>query len=241
MDREAAGITLIALTLCTVSWFFERYVAAISLIVALAVLFGFRGLLLKPRDAKLTVARKLPHVGGGLIVSGLLLAGWRWLAVGLTSAATFGYLFLILNHGFNHGSGVLSNLALQFGLIMENSGKPVYLSSTFYAFSAISLLLLLYYPRPAIGGILTLTVSDTVAAIVGVHGKVKIPRLGKTLEGSTAMLVSSLLILIAIGVPLYTAAIVALCATIVELLPLPVDDNFLIPLIVGMLLEALII
>ncbi|PSN92143.1 hypothetical protein B9Q03_01915 [Candidatus Marsarchaeota G2 archaeon OSP_D] len=241
MDREAAGITLIALTLCTVSWFFERYVAAISFIVALAVLFGYRGLLLKPRDAKLTVARKLPHVGGGLIVSGLLLAGWRWLAIGLTSAATFGYLYLILNHSSNRGSGVLSNLALQFGLIMENGGKPVYLSSTFYAFSALALLLLLYYPKPAIGGILTLTVSDTVAAVVGLHGKVKIPRLGKTVEGSAAMFVSSALILMAIGVPFYIAGIVALCATIIEMLPLPVDDNFLIPLIVGILLEALII
>ncbi|MEM0120822.1 MAG: hypothetical protein QW688_05200 [Thermoprotei archaeon] len=238
MDKEALGIALIALATCTASYFLERIIAVISFIIGLTVLFTLTNVFSKPRDAKLTVVRKLPHVGGGLIISGLLFAGWRWLAVGLTSAATLGYLFLIFNRYSGHSSGFLYNLALQFGLVMNNQGETKYLSSTFYGFSAIALLLALYYTRPAVGGILTLTLSDTMAAIVGVHGKMRIPQVNKTIEGTAAMLVSSILILLAIGVPPIIAIITALCATIVEMLPLPIDDNFLIPLVVGILLEA---
>jgi dolichol kinase len=241
LDREVAGLSILALVICAMSWFFEPFVAAGSLLVALAALFGYSGNLSKSKDAKLTLARKLPHVVGGLIVSTLLLVGWRWLAVGLTAAATFGYLFLILSRDLGKTNGVVSQIACQFGLLVNRDGRSEYLSSTFYGFSAISLLLLLYYPRPAVAGILILTLSDTMAALVGVHGHARIRWINKTVEGTAAMFATSLLILVLLGTPIKVSLLVALAATIVEMLPLPVDDNFLIPIVAAMVLEALTI
>jgi len=241
LDREVIAVALLALALCGLSIHFQEFVAATTAAAALAALFGLRAVLSKSQDAKLTLARKFPHVVGGLVVSALVLVGWRWLAVGLTGAATFGYLFLIMSGCLGLGRGLVTQLASQFGLIVHTGGRPEYLSSTFYGFSAIALLLLMFYPKPAVGGILVLTLSDSVAALVGVHGRRRMPGLNKTFEGSAAMFATSMLILLSIGVGLYASTIVALCAAAVEALPLPVDDNFLIPMVVGILLEALIV
>lgn len=238
MDREAAGIGALVLAFCVLAWFFEVFVAGVSAAAALCAVFALRGVLSKSQDARLTLTRKLPHVVGGLIVSALVLAGWRWLAVGLTGAATFGYLYLIYSRRV-FGAGFLSWVATQFGLIVQSDGVSRYLSSTFYGFAAIALLLLMFYPMPAAGGILVLSLSDSVAAFVGVRGRLRVPRIGKTVEGCAAMFASSLAILLVLGVGVVPSLAAAAAATVVEALPLPVDDNFTIPVVVAVILEAL--
>lgn len=239
MDREVVGVCAVALLACGLSWLYEELVAAVSAAAALCALFvfGWLGFLSKSNDVKLTVVRKLPHVVGGLLVSVFVLVDARWLAVGLTAAATFGYLLLMVGRPVL-GWGAVSQVAARFGLITGGGASHRYLSSTFYGFSAIALLLLMFYPVAAAGGILVLTLSDSVAALVGVRGRHRIASLNKTFEGSAAMFLCSVAVLFALGVPAYLALLVALVATVVEALPLPVDDNFLIPMVVGLLLEA---
>ena len=91
----------------------------------------------------------------------------------------------------------------------------------------------------AAAALMYLIVGDTLAAIVGkawgrtrIYGK-------KTLEGFLAGLVSSFLAAWALvpGVGPGPLAIAALAAAIVEVLPIPVDDNFRIPLVAGLVLE----
>jgi len=80
-------------------------------------------------------------------------------------------------------------------------------------------------------------VGDTVAAIVGKSaGRIRI--FGKTLEGSLAcLLICFGITLFLPEVPFHVAIVGALVATIFELLPIPLDDNFRIPLSAGFAME----
>lgn len=111
--------------------------------------------------------------------------------------------------------------------------------STTTLFLVASLLTVVLFPRGiAIAAILFLVVGDPVAEIVGLrYGRV--PLLGKSLEGTLAGLCACLLMAalaralpLGLGWPALLAGAVA--ATVAELLPIPVDDNFTIPLAAGL-------
>ncbi len=101
------------------------------------------------------------------------------------------------------------------------------------------------YPKPvAIAAMFTLSISDTLASLVG--QSVRGPGLfGKSLAGSTAFLVSALVIMLACLPGRILAAITAaVVATIVEALPLRIgatrlDDNLTVPLSAGTVLWAM--
>ena len=82
-----------------------------------------------------------------------------------------------------------------------------------------------------------LVLGDTFAALIGkTFGRIKI--LDKTLEGTLACLIICLLV----GIPMLgwkLGLIGAFVATIVELLPIPLDDNFRIPLAAGLVMQLL--
>ena len=84
--------------------------------------------------------------------------------------------------------------------------------------------------------------GDAASAIVGVHGKKKI--FGKSIEGSLAFLVTCLVISLVLALTkIHLAPVVfilgAFSATIIELLPLRVDDNFTISLAAGAVMSAI--
>jgi dolichol kinase len=80
---------------------------------------------------------------------------------------------------------------------------------------------------------LILILSDTAAALVGKWiGRVKI--FGKTLEGSMAFLLTSLLIVwIYPNLNRFSGSLAALGTTLIEVLPIKVSDNLTIPLVAG--------
>jgi dolichol kinase len=82
----------------------------------------------------------------------------------------------------------------------------------------------------AIAAMCFMVISDTSAALIGrKFGKTKI--FNKSLEGSIAFFVTSLIIVFVIPDLNKIAGIIgALVATIVEVLPLKIDDNFSIPI-----------
>jgi len=87
--------------------------------------------------------------------------------------------------------------------------------------------------------ILILSVGDGIAAIVGHYlGKHKIVK-NKTLEGTTAFFITTLIVLI-FFLPTSKAFFVALIVALVELTtPQYIDDNITIPLVSGILLSIL--
>ncbi|MDY6930648.1 MAG: hypothetical protein SVJ22_01870 [Halobacteriota archaeon] len=113
-----------------------------------------------------------------------------------------------------------------------------YVATLFFLIGAIIVVLFLPY-KFAVGSILVATVGDPSAVMIGKrYGNHKWghnPK--KSLEGSGAMFLVSALALSLTGfIPILTALVVSLSATLFESLPLKVSDNLIIPLISGMVL-----
>ncbi|MBI5244930.1 MAG: hypothetical protein HY922_14785 [Elusimicrobia bacterium] len=91
-------------------------------------------------------------------------------------------------------------------------------------------------PEAVTAALLCLACGDTAAAIVGRRlGRVQIGAFGrqKTLEGSLACLAACAGVGWACGFNGAALALGALAATLVELLPVPVDDNLWLPFVSG--------
>jgi dolichol kinase len=119
------------------------------------------------------------------------------------------------------------------GQLIRPGEKSNLLGSTCLLIS--STITIFIFPKGiAVAALCFLIVGDTVAALVGrrfgriyVFGR-------KTLAGSLAMFGSALALgLVIPGTGVRTAVVGAAVAAVVEALPLPVDDNFSIPILSG--------
>jgi dolichol kinase len=100
-----------------------------------------------------------------------------------------------------------------FGRVLREEEKPAFMGATYF--------------------ILILIVSDTAAALVG-KGIGRIRIFGKTLEGSTAFLITSLVIVwVYPRLDRFSGSLAALGATLIEMLPIKLNDNLSIPLVAG--------
>ncbi len=111
------------------------------------------------------------------------------------------------------------------------------LTGATYVFTGAVVCIFLFPKEIAVPALLILSISDTVAALVGIpFGKHKF--LKKSLEGSTAFFISTSIILY-FFVPhsLLVIFAIALVVTLAEAYPMNLDDNFLIPILSGILLS----
>lgn len=125
----------------------------------------------------------------------------------------------------------------------------IYESKTFSGASFIlfgALLAVIIFPRQVAQLVVTFTVlGDIAAALVGKHiGKHKL--IGKsTVEGSISFLAASIIgSLFITPYPLWEKILAAVFATIVEMLPLKIDDNLTVPILTGtfiVIIESFII
>ena len=127
-----------------------------------------------------------------------------------------------------------------FGELLRNHEDASLLGST-YLLIAVLLTIHLFDKPIAVLALGFLILGDTVAAIVGKSiGRVHLIG-GKTLEGSLSCLfVCYGLTLLMPGIPFTVGLVGALTATVFELLPIPLDDNFRIPLSAGFAMELLL-
>jgi len=127
-----------------------------------------------------------------------------------------------------------------FGELLRNHEDVSLLGST-YLLIAVLLTLHLFEKPVAVLALGFLILGDTVAAIVGKSiGKHRLLG-GKTIEGSLAcFLMCFALTFLMPGIPFTVGLIGALTATVFELLPIPLDDNFRIPLSAGFAMELLL-
>ena len=125
-----------------------------------------------------------------------------------------------------------------FGIIMRKHERRSFTSST-YLLSSCLLSDLLYQKEIAAGAILFLVLGDVSAALVGKHWR-RLPLGKKSLTGSLACLASSLLVAWAVPhLPFRIGLWGALLATLTELSPLPIDDNFTIPILSGGIMQII--
>jgi len=136
--------------------------------------------------------------------------------------------------------GAVSRIFSQmFGSLLRAGERRTFIGSSYYLLGIF--LALLMFPKPvAEASMYILIIGDTMAAIVGMTwGRTKI--WGKSLEGSLAFFLSSCAVLAILGrVGPQIAVVGALVATIVELLPLPVNDNLTIPISSGLSMYLLL-
>jgi dolichol kinase len=176
------------------------------------------------------IKRKLVHLATLVIPGGYAFTSETTV---LTFLIPFFLLYLVVDLLRHFHPGVASLFQKHFfGRVLREKEKPTLMGSTYFLFSSI-LTILLFPKSVAIASLLILILSDTAAALAG-KGFGRIPVFGKTLEGSITFLVSSLLIVwIYPCLERLSGSFAALGAAVVEVLPLPLDDNLTIPLVAG--------
>ncbi len=119
-----------------------------------------------------------------------------------------------------------------FGRLVREHERYSLLGGTYLLLS--SLICVYAFAKPvAVAALAFLIVGDTMAALVGrAIGRIRM--FGKTLEGSLACLATCLVIArIVPGLSWPVSIVGAAMATLIELLPIPLDDNLRIPLAAG--------
>ncbi len=128
-------------------------------------------------------------------------------------------------------SANLNRVFMRIFGVMLRAHEHRSLSGSTYLMTA-SLIAVSFFSREiAIISILFAVVCDAVAAVIGKRfGRIRI--FEKSLEGSLAFLATALIIAYAFGTGSpYPYFIGAFAAALIELLPIDVDDNFLIPVL----------
>ena len=180
--------------------------------------------------SRVEIKRKIVHLATLIIPFGYIMTSEK---IVLTFLVPFFlcYLSVDLIRHLHPGLAALFRKYF-FGRVLREEEKPTFMGSTYFLFSTI-LTILLFPKSIAIASLLILTLSDTAAALVG-KWIGRIPIFKKTLEGAAAFLFCSLLIVwIYPDLDRFSGSLAALGTTVVEILPLPLDDNLIIPLVAG--------
>jgi dolichol kinase len=126
-----------------------------------------------------------------------------------------------------------------FGHLIRRHERETITGATYLVISAL-VVSMLFDVEVAAAALVYLIVGDTLAAMVG-KAWGRTPVFGKSLEGFLAGFASSFAAAWALVPSLGPGplAVGAFVAALVEILPIPVDDNFRIPLVAGLVLEWL--
>jgi glycerol-3-phosphate acyltransferase PlsY len=126
-----------------------------------------------------------------------------------------------------------------FEKLLWEKEKKIFTGASIYFLSA-SLAVFLFSKPIALAALLFLSVGDTIAYFVGTrYGRISIAG-EKTLEGSLSCLILCIVISLFIpDLPFLVLLSGAIAASIVELFPFGVDDNLVLPLVSGFVMEAI--
>ena len=182
------------------------------------------------------VTRKVVHLATLVIPVGYALTSEKTV---LTFLVPF-FICLLSVDLLRHFHAGLASLFQKyfFGRVLREEEKPTFMGSTYFLFSTI-LTILLFPKSIAIASLLILILADTSAALIG-KGVGRVSIYGKTLEGSLAFLLTSLLIVwIYPNLNRFSGSLGSLGATVIEILPIKINDNLTIPLVAGAIMSFL--
>lgn len=136
-------------------------------------------------------------------------------------------------------SAARATFALLFGPLIRQHEVWSLTGATYLLFSSVVCVFL--FERPvAVAAISFLVLGDLMAAVIGGrYGRIRV--WGKTVEGAVACLITCLVVVYVIpDLPLGAGLAGAFIAALVEVVPLPLDDNLSIPLMSGLIMQLLI-
>jgi dolichol kinase len=206
-----------------------------------------RAAVLGTRRSSPQVWRKFYHLINGLACAGLY-AFVLTREQALVLLLTLGGAFLALDAARFFSPRLHSTGLLLFGKLMRREELHSLTANSFYI---LGLLLVTWlFPKPVVVlSVLFLAVGDPAAALVGTSwGKHRLWK-NKSLEGAAAnfaasALVTGLVYSISLGrlspAVLLMATVGGLVSMIAELCPLPIDDNFTIPVLSALMLSPLV-
>jgi dolichol kinase len=124
-----------------------------------------------------------------------------------------------------------------FGVLLREKESKRHLTGATMLFLGMLLTVFLFDEKQAVPALLFVGLADPAAAIVGrLWGKNRF--LEKSLEGSAAFYLTASFVILAFTHYSWGGLVVALIVTVVELIPLGIDDNLLIPVLTGYLLSV---
>ena len=183
--------------------------------------------------------RKALHVGALVIPAGML---WLGREISLWILVPLGAVALLLDVARARHAPTRTFLHRWFAVLMRPEEMPplgaavVFNGATMMCVAA-ALTVALFPVGPAAAGMAMLMVGDGAAAVVGRrYGAHKWPGSPKSVEGTVAFAVTAFVVGLGVvawpgsGVGVFACAVGAVVATVVEALPIPVNDNFRVPL-----------
>jgi len=187
-----------------------------------------------------TLKRGLFHIFGGLFIPIAALFLPRMVLVISLCVVTFIFLTFELVRfrapGINRWFFSFCKPLLREKEVSRLTGTSHMLIASLIAFLA-------FQRDIAVLALCFLAVGDALATLVGKHiGKRRL--LGKTLEGDLACFISCIAVGLVfyyagLNIPLLTILVGAAGATIVEAVPLPVNDNLTMPLFAGVVMTVM--
>lgn len=186
--------------------------------------------------------RKIIHIGNAVIpITYLVIVTDRWSLVWILLALVLFSIFIEL--GRNRQRWIGSFFARYLNFMLKPEEIQGHWTGATWVFTGALLTILLFPKTLAILALLYMSFGDTTAALVG--KSIGRPRIGrKSLEGFFAGLVICLVLawfFPAISWPVRFVG--AITAMVVELLPIPVDDNLSIPVLsaLAMVLTTMVV
>lgn len=186
----------------------------------------------KKLDIKNEFLRKLIHIGYSIVPFIYLFTDKKTIII-ITAAIS---IYMVTLDLARIKIVWLQNLYMKvLGKILRNhetdNSKTLFTGGTYIVLSSL-FCFLFFEKHVAISAMFITTFGDTAAALYGKYfGKIKI--FDKTLEGSIVFFTTGLIILFFMGMLtgiFLVPALIALIITVtLELLPIPIDDNILVP------------
>ena len=179
------------------------------------------------------IARKLIHIASAVIPLSYIyiIKDLIIMLCVLSLFVVFSFFIEILRRDYFKYSKIFLRF---FGFMLrDNEKKDKLTGATWVLLGALFTFILIPYPF-SILALLFLSVGDTFAAIIGISFPyIKIGN--KTLSGFFAGFISSILIGICFNLPvnIYILIFGALMASVIEIIPISVNDNITIPLFSG--------
>jgi dolichol kinase len=188
------------------------------------------------------IGRKIYHVTGGLILIAVYARIGRepglWMLLGVTLFATALDLIRLKNQAFNRF------IFKYFPKFIRDSEKNVLTGTPWYMMGILAAAAL-YSTPVAVYSVVFLACGDVAATTVGERwGTIKVAG-KKSLQGTIAFYAASVIAGAVVShffYPMSAAVIIAgaVAASVVEIMPIPINDNLSIPVIAGAVMQLMV-